>query len=113
MSVSPDPMIANMEGVAAFPRKNGELVFDALWEGRTFGMAIALNEHGAYAWGEFRDQLIAEIKTAESKGAESSYYERFLAAFESLLISKGLISRSELEARVAEYESGERDDHDD
>ena len=39
-----DPRIANLDSSAALPRKNGELVFKAPWEGRAFGMAVVLNE---------------------------------------------------------------------
>ena len=31
-------------GAAAPPRSNGELVFEAPWESRSFGMAVALSE---------------------------------------------------------------------
>ena len=33
--------VAFMEGVAALPRDNGELVFAAPWEGRAFALAVA------------------------------------------------------------------------
>ena len=33
-------------GAAAPPRSNGELVFEAPWESRSFGMAVALSEPG-------------------------------------------------------------------
>ena len=113
MTSSPDPQIANMEGAEALPRKNGELTFDALWEGRVFGMAVALNDQGAYAWREFRDRLVAEIKAADVSGTPASYYERFLASFEKLVLAKGLLTAEELDARTAEYASGARDDEDD
>lgn len=31
-----------MSGAAALPRRNGELVFEAPWQGRAFGLALAL-----------------------------------------------------------------------
>ena len=108
-----DPEVANMEGVEALPRKNGELVFDALWEGRVFGMAVALNDQGAYPWRDFRDQLVERISEADASGDESTYYERFLAAFERLALEKGLVTNDELEKRTQEYASGERDDFED
>jgi len=110
MTSKPDPAVANMEGAEALPRKNGELVFDALWEGRAFGMAVALNEQGLYAWREFRDQLVDEIRAADSTGEDSTYYERFLAAFEKLAVDKGLVNAGELDARTEEYASGARSD---
>ena len=44
MDPVPSREIADMSGQAALPRKNGELVFDEPWQGRVFGMAVALHE---------------------------------------------------------------------
>jgi nitrile hydratase accessory protein len=106
-----------MEGVEALPRKNGELVFDAEWEGRVFGLAVALNDQGMYPWREFRDELVVRISEGDAADDGSTYYERFLAAFERLALAKGLVTPEELEQRTGEYASGERsdfeeDDHD-
>jgi nitrile hydratase accessory protein len=110
MESVPDRRIAEMAGEAALPRKNGELVFEAPWEGRAFGMAVALNDRHCYDWDEFRRHLIANIAAAERSGKEVPYYESWLASFEALLLEKGLISREELDRRTAEYLAGERED---
>ena len=110
MADKPDRQIADMEGSAALPRKNGELVFNEAWEGRVFGMAVAMSEGRQFDWEEFRQQLIAEIGAADQVGSESTYYERWLSAFERVLERKRLISANELAARRAEFESGARDD---
>lgn len=99
-----------MEGSSALPRKNGELVFNEASEGRVFGMALAMHEHGRFAWDEFRDRLIDEIASAEQEGSESSYYERWLNALERLLIDKALLSPEELSERLEAFRSGQRDD---
>jgi|SRR5712692_2175201 len=104
----PDPALADLAGHAALPRKNGELMFAAPWEGRVFGLAVALHERGLYTWDEFRDRLIAEVARADRAGDLSSYYERWLAAFERLLLDKGLLARADLDARTSEYASGYR-----
>ena len=93
---------ADLSGEAALPRQNGELVFAAPWEGRVFGMAVALHDDAAYPWNDFRDRLIAEIARAESIGEPSTYYERWLAAFERLLLDRGLVDPAALDARTAE-----------
>ena len=110
MATPTDDRISLMDGNAALPRKNGELVFDAPWEGRVFGLAVALSDGQLYPWDEFRDQLIQKIASAEAQGDPSPYYERWLAAFESLLLARGVISQEELEARTAAFESGELDE---
>ena len=99
-----------MTGDAALPRDNGELVFQAPWEGRAFGIAVAMNEDGVYDWTEFRDRLVDEVAEAERGGLPSSYYERWLASIERLAVERGFITADELDARTAEYASGERDD---
>jgi nitrile hydratase accessory protein len=98
-----------MEGDIALPRSNGELVFEAPWEGRAFGLAVALNERGVYEWRTFRDQLVAEIAEHEAEGVESSYYERWLESLEELVLARGLVTREELEARTEEYATGGRE----
>lgn len=110
MAKGPDRQIADMDGAAALPRKNGELVFSEAWEGRIFGLAVAMSEANRFEWEEFRQRLIAEIGAADRQGDQSGYYERWLAAFGRLLHEKGLISERELTDRTAEFESGQRDD---
>ena len=106
-----DREIANMQESTALPRKNGELIFSEPWESRVFGMAITLHREGTYPWEEFQTQLIAEINSVDCKsGSGSDYYEHWLAAFEKLLLEKGIMTPTELECRTAEFASGERED---
>jgi nitrile hydratase accessory protein len=99
-----------MEGPSALPRKNGELVFEAPWEGRAFGMAVVLSDQHLYQWDEFRSHLIDEITRAGAAKAGTTYYERWLAALEALLTARAVITRGELDVRAAEYLSGRRED---
>ena len=105
MTSSPDRNIANMEGASALPRKNGELVFEAPWEGRVFGIAVALGDEGLYEWRDFSQRLSAEI--ADTAGeSRSSYYEQWLAALEKLALEKGFVTGEELDRRTDEFASG-------
>jgi nitrile hydratase accessory protein len=99
-----------MQGPSALPRSNGELVFEAPWEGRAFGMAVVLSDQHVYQWDEFRSHLVDEITTAEASNSASTYYERWLAALEALLTARGVLTRAELDVRAAEYLSGARED---
>ena len=118
MGSAADRRIADMQGDNALPRSNGELVFQAPWEGRAFGLAVALTDQGACDWEEFRAGLIAEIAGAPhvpsasgiQEDVPSAYYERWLAALEMLAVSEGLVSQEELDLRTGEYASGERED---
>jgi len=75
-----DPDVARMDGAAALPRKNGELVFAAPWEGRAFGLAVVLSDKGAYEWNDFRTRLVEQIGSADGP-----YYESWLAALERVV----------------------------
>src|SRR3954451_20451774 len=101
-----DQRIEDLGDDLAVPRKNGELVFAAPWEGRVFGMAVALSDNQRYAWDAFRDRLTAEIAGAEAHGEGSSYYERWLASFEPLLLDTGVLTAAELDTRTAEFATG-------
>src|SRR5262245_11886786 len=111
MSAPPDRRIANMDEQMALPRQNGELVFAAPWEARAFGIAVALNEAGMYAWRDSSHGLGAEAATAEQHGIPTSYYERWLETLTKLAIAQGLVTPEELEARTAEYACGDHDEH--
>ena len=110
---APDPRITAMDAQVALPRKNGELVFEALWEARAFGLAVALNEAGVYPWRDFSQILAAETAALEQQGAPASYYERWLETLEKLAIARGLVSLDELDARTVEYAFNAHDEHED
>ncbi len=97
------PAVLEWEGRIAPPRRNGELVFDALWESRVFGMTMTLYEAGHFHWDEFRNHLIAAIAAWEPThpGEFSRYWECWLDAFEHLAVEKGLCVPEALDARSA------------
>ena len=107
----PDDRIESLDDDLAVPRRNGELVFQAPWEGRAFGMAVSLCDGEPLGWDDFRSRLVAEIAAAEEHGDDSPYYERWLASFERLLLETGVLSPDELDARTAEYAAGLFDEH--
>jgi nitrile hydratase accessory protein len=95
--------VASLKGL---PRKNGELVFEAPWQSRAFGMAVALSEQGAYEWEAFREHLIEEI----AEDPDRQYYASWLDAFEHVLLDTRAITGDELERRTHEFLAQERDD---
>ena len=102
----PDPRplaTLDWDGPISPPRRNGEIVFDTLWQSRLFGLTMALYESGAFAWEDFRDRLIAAIAAWErtSGGGEYRYWDCWLEAFERLVDEKGLCTASALSARIA------------
>ncbi|HKI74448.1 MAG TPA: nitrile hydratase accessory protein [Pseudomonadales bacterium] len=94
-----------LEGRTAPPMANGELVFDAPWQGRVFGMAHTLCEQGLYEWDEFRAHLIATIDAWDRQhpsDEEYRYYDLFLHAFTELLDKKGVCLEDDIDERFRE-----------
>lgn len=88
------------------PMANGELMFDAPWQSRTFGMARTLCEAGVFTWDEFRAELIACIEQWESAADTADDYEYwslFLEALTQLLAQRELVVTDELQHRSDEY----------
>ena len=105
--------INEMEEPLALPRKNGELQFEEPWEARAFGLAVALNSNGTYAWQDFSEGLAMQIGKAEASAeGETHYYENWLKTLEKLVIEQGLISADELEARAVAQAHHDNHDHD-
>ena len=94
-----------LDGRIAPPTANGEVVFEAPWQGRIFGMARLLAEEGHYSWDDFRAHLIEKVgdwdrsAAAQDPNEAYRYYDHFLAAFQSLLAEKGLLDKGSVEAR--------------
>lgn len=98
--------VLDVDGPAAPPRSNGELVFGAPWESRAFGLALALNAQGRFEWEEFRLQLIESISVWErehGRDEEWSYYRCWLTALERVLDERGLVGTGEVETRTREF----------
>lgn len=99
-----------MGAVDSPPRANGVLRFDREWEGRAFGLAIALSKNGHYEWEDFRQNLIGSIAEWEAEHAKDDpdwdYYQRWLLALERLLRDHALVDDGELERRTDDILAG-------
>ena len=95
-----------LPGELAPPMANGELMFDAPWQGRVFGIARVLCEQQYYSWDEFRESLIACIRRWDETHREDdpyAYYDHFLTALSELLEKKGILDIRELLKKDAMY----------
>lgn len=105
-----------LDGAAAPPRDNGELVFAEPWESRAFGMVVSLHDTGAFAWPTFQAALIARIAAWEVNPPEGecwSYYQHWLGALEDVLAADGTVFADEVAVRARELERREPGhDHD-
>lgn len=89
--------MGGMQGAGAVVPEQDEPVFHEQWERLVFAIETATSCQGFYNSDEFR-YAIESLPWRQY--LESSYYERWLAAIETLLSEKGVISAEELKARV-------------
>jgi nitrile hydratase accessory protein len=69
-------------------------------------MAAALADQEVFSWKDFQGSLISAIASHQAKDPEAQpyrYYERWLAALESLVDGRGLIATRDIDQRVAEF----------
>jgi nitrile hydratase accessory protein len=93
----------DIEGLAAPPRSNGELVFAEPWESRAFGMAVSLYEAGTFTWPRFQAALVARITAWEARAAHGepyNYYRLWLGALEDVLAGLRAVSTDEVTTRA-------------
>ena len=94
-----NPMKLDVDGPAAPPRSNGEVVFDAPWQARVFGLAAAVVETRFAGDREpFRQRLIAAI--ADDPGRP--YWDSWALALEDLVTTSGLVPVGAVDERMAE-----------
>jgi len=91
--------LGGMHGMGPIRPEPNEPVFHEDWERRVFGLMVATFGGGQYNVDEFR-HAIERMDPAHY--LESSYYEHWLSAVETLLVEKGVLSADELAARKAE-----------
>jgi nitrile hydratase accessory protein len=92
-----DP-VRGLDGPAAPPRDNGELVFDAPWQGRAFGIAVALADAGVLPWEAFRAALVEEVR-ATPGGAD--YWSAWTRALARAVDAQEVLDAGEIESRAA------------
>jgi len=90
--------MGGMDGFGAVVREAEEPVFHADWERRLFGLVILAMPAVDVNIDEFRHAI---ERIPPGKYLASSYYERWLAAFEILLVERGIVAREEL---IAKYD---------
>jgi hypothetical protein len=95
--------LLDVDGAAAPPRRNGELVFEAPWQSRVFGLCAAIVETCFDGDREpFRQQLIAAI-VAEP---ERPYWDSWTVALQCLVLEAGLIDELAIERHVEVQDEG-------
>ena len=94
----------DVEGAAAPPRRNGELVFEAPWQSRVFGLCAAIVETCFNGDREpFRQHLIAAIAAEPDR----PYWDSWTVALQQLVLDAGLVDQLELDQRIESTADGE------
>ncbi len=104
----------DVDGPLAPPRANGELVFDAPWQSRVFGLTAALVEAGHLSWSAFQRSLIGRVGTADAEGRDD-YWGCWNDALADCCAAAGLVDVDQWRCRVDELASrpaGHDHDHD-
>ncbi|ORB66078.1 nitrile hydratase accessory protein [Mycolicibacterium tusciae] len=78
----------------SLPRDNGNLVFDAPWQARALGIAVAVVEKLDLPWDAFRQRLMDEI----AADPQRSYYDNWGRALESMVLDLDLATPAALDA---------------
>jgi len=69
---------------------DGEPVFPEPWAAEAFAMTVHLHEKGLFAWSEWAEQLSAELHKPGRAIDGSDYFDCWVVALSSLLVSKGI-----------------------
>ena len=88
--------MGGMEGFGPVVREQNEPVFHADWEGRVYALASIAARLALINADEFRHAI---ERIAPARYLASSYYERWLAAVETLLVERGVVTREEIIAK--------------
>lgn len=97
--------LGGMEGFGRVEPKAAEPTFHAAWEGRVFGMNVALLGQGRFNSDEFRHSI---ERMDPAHYLRSGYYEHWLDGVARLLREKGIVPGEELEARMSRLRSRRR-----
>jgi len=90
--------LLDVDGAAAPPRRNGELVFEAPWQSRVFGLCAAVVDTCFAGDREpFRQRLIAAIAAEPDR----PYWDSWTVALEQLVVDAGLLDEPAIERRIA------------
>ena len=75
-----------------------EPVFAEPWQAQAFAIVVKLHERGLYTWSEWAETLGREIKSSDRP-----YYESWLAALESIVETKAMMTNSERLDRITAW----------
>lgn len=96
--------MGGMHGLGKVEVERDEPVFHSEWEKSVFVMMMSTLSRGLYNLDEFRHSI---ERMRPVNYLASRYYEHWLHSIEDNLISKGIITKEELEERIKQVDSGQ------
>jgi len=93
--------LGGMDGLGPILTEAGEPVFHDAWEKRAMSLTLLGLADGLYNVDEFRHAI---ERMAPAEYLQTSYYEHWLHALETLMVEKGIVTAEALAARRAELE---------
>jgi hypothetical protein len=95
--------LPDVDGAAAPPRRNGEILFEAPWQSRVFGLCAAIVETCFNGDREpFRQQLIGAIAAEPDR----PYWDSWTVALQRLVLEAGLIDELAIERHIGSQGEG-------
>jgi nitrile hydratase len=88
--------MGGMHGFGPIVRDDSEPVFKTEWERRTFGVLVVAACNGHFVFDECRSAI---ENMGHAEYLNTSYYEHWLAGFETIVRQKGLLTDEEIDAR--------------
>jgi len=93
--------LGGMQGFGPIEREENEPPFHAAWEAAVLEVMRAAGSRGLFNIDELRHAI---ERMSPAHYLRATYYEKWLDGMTRLLAEKGVVSRDELEARVAFFE---------
>lgn len=108
---SRDPIATALEGTPINTEEGPP--FDAPWQARAFGVAVALCEREGFDLTTFQTRFAERIDDLDpermQEDVETRYYEQWLDCLEAVLLEAGVLEEAELRRRTEEFTDGDRD----
>ena len=80
------------------PLDAGDRVFAEPWQAQAFALTLTLHQNGLFTWSDWSKALSAELKRTDAAADGSDYYDRWLVALETLLVTEGVVETEALNA---------------
>ena len=90
------------------PASGDAPVFAEPWQAEAFAMVVALHDRGLFTWEEWAATLSGKLKRPGALDDASDYYHCWLEALESLIASKSVASKHDIDQLAAAWQRAAR-----